>query len=137
MDYQLSDSDEHSINDLTNSIEWVGPLFGRSKFLLEASAIIYVSYRDINLLSDNIKINGKLLYDNQEIGSSDFLLDKTQLISPTSIMPINMIFNDIQEKTEIEYGTTISLEISLDNDSDFGRGIFKKVELFYDSLEYP
>ena len=137
MDYQLSDSDEHSINDLTNSIEWVGPLFGRSKILLEANAIIYVSYKDINLFSDNIKINGKLLYDNQEIGSSDFLLDKTQLISPTSIMPINMIFNDIQEKTEIEYGTTISLEISLDNDSDFGRGIFKKVELFYDSLEYP
>ncbi|MFE3845842.1 CARDB domain-containing protein [Thermoplasmatota archaeon] len=136
MDYQLPDSDDHDFNDLTNSIEWVGPLFGRSKFLLEASAIIYVSYRDINFLSDNIKINGKLLYDNQEIGSSDFLLDKTQLISPTSIMPINMIFNDIQEKTEIEYGTSISLEISLDNDSDFGRGIFKKVELFYDSIEY-
>jgi len=137
MNYQIPDSDEHSVNDLTNSNEWIGPSLDRSKILQEANTIIYVNYKDINYFSDNIKINGKLIYDNQEIGSSEFVLDKTQLTSPTSIIPINMIFNDLQDMEEIEYDTSFILEISIDNTSDFGRGILKKAELFYDSIEYP
>ena len=136
MNFLSPESDDHSINDLTTNYNWNGPNLDRSKILEEVNVFLYISYKDINYLSDNIKIKGKILYKNQEIGISEFILDKTQILSPTKILPINMIFNDFQD-IEIEYNENLSLELYLDNTSDFGSGILKSADLFYDSVQYP
>ncbi len=137
MYYQLPDSDEASSYDLTNPIIWDGPKLNRSKILKDANAVLYVNYKDINYFADNIKINGKLIYNSQEIGSSEFILDKTQILSSSSIIPVNMFFDNIQDLEEIAYNSSISLQISLDNNTDFGRGTFRKAELLYESIDYP
>jgi hypothetical protein len=136
MDINSPDSVDHTNNDLTNVIQWSGPLLDRSKILLEASSIIYIKYKDINFFSENIKINGKLIYDDTEIGSSNFILEKTQILSPTKIITVNLIFDDINNNIEIEHNKYLSLEISLDNSSDLGNGILREAEILYDSVEY-
>lgn len=136
MDTDPPESDQYDSYDLTNSIEWSGPLLDRSKILLEANSIIYIQYKYFSLLSDKLKINGKLLYNNTEIGSSYFTLDNTQILSPTKIVTVNLIFNDIDSNLEIEYDKYLSLEISLDNSSNIGDGLFRQAEILYDSVEY-
>jgi hypothetical protein len=136
MDEETPISDEHAIHDLSNPIEWEGPGLERSKILNNANVLLYLNYKDINYLSNNIQINAGLFYKNQEIVTSTYTLDKTQLQSPTSNIIINLIFEDFQDNIEIEYSNPITLKISIDNSSDFGIGILKKADLFYDSNEY-
>jgi hypothetical protein len=137
MNQASPNSDQHSTHDLSSPIQWDGPTLNRSKILNNANALIHINYKDINFLSNNIQINAEILYKNQQIASSNYILDKTQLKSPNSNIIINILFDNFNDNLEIEYSNALSLRISLDNQTDLGQGFLRNAEIYYDSSEYP
>jgi hypothetical protein len=122
--------------DLKDYEIWNSPNFNRSKILKEATARLYIDYRDFNLLKNKIKIVLSLQYNGLDIASSEMELLKTQDFSPTSDTPMIFTFENLED-TEIVYNNHLTFTVSVSNDTDFGQGWLRSAELLYDSREYP
>jgi len=136
MDELLPTKEEYSSDTIENAINWDGPDLSRSKILEDATASLYLDYKDLNYLKNKIKITASLMYNGVEIDSDEKELDKTLSLSPTSDVPMVFSFNNF-ENEEIIFNSHLSLKVSVSNDTDFSSGLFRSAEIFYDSKEYP
>jgi len=136
MDEQVPTKEEYSSNNLENTVNWNGPDLSRSKILEEATASLYIKYKDYNIIKDKIKITASLMYNSVIIDSTDIELDKTIILSSNSIAPIVFSFNNL-ENEEIIYNNHLSFKVSISNDTDFNSGLLRSAEIVYDSKEYP
>ena len=137
MDEQEPTKQDSSRNNLKNSINWDGSALDRSKILKEATANLYVNYKDIGPLKDNIKITASLSNKGTKIASCEVKLDKTQELLQTSTNLIAFSFSNLDDNVEITYDTYLSLEISASNYTTFGKDFIRSAELLYDSSEFP
>ena len=137
MDEQEPTKQDSSRNNLKNSINWDGSVLDRSKILKEATANLYVNYKDIGPLKDNIKITASLSNKGTKIASCEVKLDKTQELLQTSTNLIAFSFSNLDDNVEITYDTYLSLEISASNYTTFGKEFIRSAELLYDSSEFP
>ena len=125
---------EVSLSDIS---QWDGPNLETSKVIKEASASLYIEHQNIlrliNILRGKIEVTARLLYENNEIASSQKLLDWTIFLNILS-EPQLMIFNfDNLGEYEIKHGSGLSLEVSSDVG---GESIGKYAKLFCDSIYY-
>ncbi len=142
MDEEYPSKDEVRTIDLSKaSGEWTGPELTRNKIVKEATANIYLDYRDlrtiINLVRGKIKLIAEI-YDGEElIESSEKELDKTSILGllENTNEPVQFTFKDLDY--EIKHGNSLTLKVFAGNGTDFGLGLYRKVKLLYDSKEYP
>jgi len=137
MDEQEPTKQDSSKNNLKNSINWDGSALDRSKILKEATVNLYINYKDIRYLKDNIKITASLFNEGTKIASCEAKLDKTQEWLQTSTNLIAFSFSNLDDNVEITYDTYLSLEISASNYTNFGKDFIRSAELLYDSSEFP
>jgi hypothetical protein len=121
--------------------KWTSPPLTRSKILKEATATLYLSYRDlIRLLNlGKTKIVASLKYDDTLISKSEVDLKKTtilkKLLRPISQADFEFIFD---EPIEIDHDNALVLEVSVANGTKFRLfGLYRDVKLVYDSVDYP
>jgi len=123
---------------LEESGNWNAPDLNRSKILTKATAYLYISHKDITLLKDKIKVTAVLLYNDNEIASSERELDNTLLdFSPPSGKITIFTFGNLGD-IEITHGTHLSLNVYVsNNDTTLNLGLLRDAKLLYDSKEYP
>jgi uncharacterized membrane protein len=139
---EISDDEQGIKVSLRETQNWTGLSPSRYKILKGATANLYLDYRDlIRILNlGRAKINATLLYDGEIIASSDIELEKTTIL--TSILqPIEpkIITFDFAEK-EILNDEDLTLKVGVAEGTRFGpldRGIYRKIDLIYDSSTYP
>ena len=126
--------------DLKQLKKWTGPGLTRSKILKEATATLYISYRDlIRLLNlGKTKVVATLKYNDIVISTAQVDLKKTTilkgLLRPISQADFTFEFPDI----EIDHDKVVELEVSVANGTRFGLlGLYRSVKLIYNSINYP
>ncbi|MGF3554989.1 MAG: hypothetical protein ACQXXF_06965, partial [Thermoplasmatota archaeon] len=132
--------ENNSKADLKEIKKWTGPCLTRNKILKEATATLYISYRDLirvlNLgktrLITNLKFGDKL------ISTSEVDLKKTTILKGL-FRPISQaVFTFEFEPVEVEHDNNLILEVSVANGTRFGLlGLYRNVKLIYDSVNYP
>ena len=127
--------------DLESVVEWDGPVFERSKVIKDAAASLYIDHQDLfrilNILRGPIEVTASLLLEGQEISSSTEVFGRTTILNmftrPSQVTTFS--FSDIGQ--EIEYGDSLSLEVSAEG-TTFGILNFRKnVRLLYGSSDFP
>jgi len=123
---------------LEESGNWNVPDLNRSKILTKATAYLYISHKDIAVFKDKIKVTAVLLYNGNEIASSERELDNTLLdLSLLSDKITIFTFGNLED-IEITHGTHLSLNVYVsNNDTTLNLGLFRDAKLLYDSKEYP
>jgi len=123
---------------LEESGNWNAPDLNRSKILTKATAYLYISHKDITVFKDKIKVTAVLLYNGNEIASSERELDNTLLdLSLLSDKITIFTFGNLED-IEITHGTHLSLNVYVsNNDTTLNLGLFRDAKLLYDSKEYP
>jgi hypothetical protein len=139
---EKSENDEGLKVSLKNPQTWSGNGPNRYKILKEATANLYIDHRDfLRLLNlGRATVNATLSYGGITIGTSEIELEKTTVL--------NSIIKNIEPKVltfdfpeiEIENDKDFTLEIGVPTDTRFGpldRGIYRNIDLIYDSFTYP
>ena len=120
--------------------KWTGPGLTRSKILKEATATLYISYRDlIRILNlGKTKVIANLKYGDKLISYSEVDLKKTTILKGL-LRPISQAdFKFVFEPIEIDHDKSLVLEVSVANGTKFGLlGLYRSVKLIYDSINYP
>jgi hypothetical protein len=146
MDEEKPMKDASSSSDLSeNSPKWDGPKLYRSKILKKARASLYISHQDLNiintfLLRNKIKVVATLFDGDILISSSEKEFDRTtiQNFLETSDNPLVVFAFDNLNDREVTYNSSLSLKISVDNDTKFGSfDLFRNINLLYDSNNCP
>lgn len=114
---------------------WSSGKFSRSKYLIDATAILYINHKDYNFLQDNMMLDVSLFAGSSEIASKSISFEKTTSFPTTT--PQTVLFNNIDSSTEISYDESISLSLSLSNGSNVGQGFFRSISLYHNGAEYP
>jgi len=126
--------------DLKQLKKWTSPGLTRSKILKEATATLYISYRDlIRLLNlGKTKIVASLKYNDTVISTSEVDLKKTTILKRL-LRPISQAdFTFKFEPIEIDHDNALVFEVSVSNGTKFGLlGLYRSVKLIYDSINYP
>jgi len=132
--------EQKSKADLKQLTKWTGPGLTRSKILEEATATLYLSYRDlIRILNlGKTKITATLKYSDTVISTSEVSLKKTtilkRLFRPISQADFEFEFDPV----EIDHGNALVLEVSVASGTKFRLlGLYRDVKLIYDSINYP
>jgi hypothetical protein len=139
---QRPTSEEGSEADLRETHSWTGPELERNKILSEASASLYLQYRDlIRLLNmDNATVVATLLYDEDVIANSQVKLEKNTILDAL-FKPIEpTVFKFNFDAKEIQNGEKIGLKIAVANGTKFGPldlGLYRDIKLIYDSEKCP
>ncbi len=91
-----------------------------------------------SVFKDKIKVTAVLLYNGNEIASSERELDNTLLdLSPSSGKITIFTFGNLDD-IEITHGTHLSLNVYVsNNDTTLNLGLLRDAKLLYDSKEYP
>jgi len=119
-----------------------------SKILKKTTMGLYLEYRDlfrlVNLIRGKITINANLYANDKIIATAERELDRTTLFDLlNSINPLEenlepVMFNfSINEEKEIPYDTLFKLDIFIDNNTEFGLGLYRNVKLLYESESSP
>ena len=146
MDEEKPTKDASSSSDLSeNSPKWDGPKLYRSKILKKARASLYISHQDLNiintfLLRNNIKVVATLFDGDTLISSSEKEFDRTTIqdLLEASDNPLVVFAFDNLNDREITYNSSLSLKISIDNDTKFGFfDLFRNINLLYGSNNCP
>lgn len=121
-------------------LQWTTPALERNKIVKVGStfADLYIYHRDlfrlVALIRKKITI-ALVLYDNETvIGTSEKQLDRVRLLGLIRKPTTPITFNFTGQDTEISYGHSIRLAVSLQNGTKLG---FRTVKVLYDSLQYP
>jgi hypothetical protein len=136
------DIEQETRESLRNALSWTGIGPSRYKILKGATANLYLDYRDLlRLLNlEKAKINATLTYNNINISSTEIELDKTTILTPF-LQPIEpKVLTFEFEEIEIQNDKEIKLEIGIPSDMSFGPldlGIYRNINLLYDSTNYP
>ena len=130
LDESKPTSSQSKTIDLTREKgEWKNSALSRNKILTKATALLYLKYKDLSL-KPNMDLEVTLLSDGKTIASVDKQLSKTW---KSNIQPYEFIFS-LGSGVEVTHDTTIQFKVSLKNTST---GIFREIELYYDSKDYP
>jgi len=123
---------------LEESGNWNAPDLDRSKILTKAAAYLYISHKDKTVFKDKIKVTAVILYNGNEIASSERELDNTLLdLSPLSGKITIFTFGNLDD-IEITHGTHLSLNVYVsNNDTTLNLGLFRDAKLLYYSKDYP
>jgi len=125
--------------DLKQLTKWTGPALTRNKILKEASATLYITYRDlIRLLNlGKTTIIATLKYGDKVISTSQVDLKKTTILKGL-LRPISQAdFTFVFEPLEIDHESILVLEVSVASGTRFSLlGLFRSVKLIYDSINY-
>jgi len=138
----ISENEQGVKVSLKDTQNWTGSGPSRYKILKGATANLYLDYRDlIRFLNlGKAKVNATLIYDEEIIATSEIELEKTTILTPIlqSIEPKILTF-EFQEK-EIKNDKDLILEVGVAEGTKFGpldRGIYRNINLVYDSSKYP
>ncbi|MCK5030307.1 MAG: hypothetical protein KAR64_02465, partial [Thermoplasmatales archaeon] len=146
MNEEKPTKDASSSSDLSEiSPKWDGPKLYRSKILKKARASLYISHQDLNiintfLLRNNIKVVATLFDGDTLISSSEKEFDRTTIqdLLEASDNPLAVFAFDNLNDREITYNSSLSLKISVDNDTKFGFfDLFSNINLLYGSNNCP
>ncbi|RLF41631.1 MAG: hypothetical protein DRN12_02735 [Thermoplasmata archaeon] len=122
-------SQSKTVDLLKEKGEWKNNALSRNKILTEASALLYLKYKDLSL-KPNMNIEVTLLSDDKIIASADKQLSKTW---KSSIQPYEFIF-PLGNGVEVTHDAALQFKITLKNAST---GVFRELELYYDSKDHP
>jgi len=132
--------EKNSKADLKQLTKWTGPSLTRSKILKEATATLYISYRDlIRILNlGKTKITATLKYSDTVISTSEVSLKKTTILKKL-LRPISQADFEFEfDPVEIDHDNTLVLEVSVASGTKFRLlGLYRDVKLIYDSINYP
>lgn len=126
--------------DLKELTKWTSSGLTRSKILKEATATLYLSYRDlIRLLNlGKTKVIVNLKYSDKLISTSEVDLKKTTILKGLFRPVSEAIFSFEFEPIEIGHDNSIILEVSVASGTRFGLlGLYRSVKLIYESIKYP
>jgi len=144
MDEEKPTKNASSSIDLSeNSPKWDGPKLYRSRILKNARASLYISHQDLNIINtfrNKIKVVASLFDGDTIISSSEKEFDRTtfQDLLEASDNPLVVFTFDNLNDREITYNSSLSLKISVDNDTKFGIfNLFRNINLLYDSDNCP
>jgi len=133
-------SDSSSIDLSENSPKWDGSKIDRSKIIKNARANLYMSHQDLNILKGKIKVIASLFDGDTIIASSEKEFDKTtiqDLLETSDSSLVVFSFDNINDR-EIKYNNSLSLKISVGNDTNSGFLKFlRTINLLYDSENCP
>ena len=133
-------SDSSSIDLSENSPKWDGSKIDRSKIIKNARANLYLNHQDLNILKGKIKVIATLFDGDTIIASSEKEFDKTtiqDLLETSDSSLVVFSFDNINDR-EIKYNNSLSLKISVGNDTNSGFLKFlRTINLLYDSENCP
>jgi len=153
LDEKPPTKDDATIIDLSSKEPslWNSTAIDRSRILKQASMGLYLNYRDllslVNLLRGKIKVYANIYAGKEIVASATKELDRTTILDMIEKIPIFELFNvsnepvmfnfNVTTDKEITYGTPLSLEVYVSNDTKFGIGLYRNIKLLYDSKDYP
>jgi hypothetical protein len=136
MDEKAPQNDIDKSSRITSEpLQWNSSSLPRNKILKQATAALFINFRNLRVLPKNIpNIMVSLISGDKILANESFKLTDRLLKDPTE--PIMITFDNINE--EIFYGDTIGLKISNLNQPDrLNLGLSYQINLFYDSFDYP
>jgi hypothetical protein len=136
----VTENQTGSIKLTTTPTIWTSPTLERNKILKVADVVadLYIDHRDflriVNILRGKITISATLYEDNTTIASAEKELDRTSILDILSKPNRPITFTFTGSDTEITYGHTIKIGVSLQNGTKLG---LREVKLLYDTVTYP
>jgi hypothetical protein len=136
MDSTSPSSSEQSSFSLVDEIGvWSGPALSRSKILSNVSAFIYIEYMDYRFFKDPLTVEATLLSNGKELATTTQELSRSTPIM-TSLNAYQFSFQNLSADTELLYGTTLKLQLSILGAPNGTSMIGRDVSIYYDAAQY-
>ena len=125
---------QQTIDLASSQGSWVGPELSRNKIISDASAIVYLSHKDLQKWGSEMTVEASLTFDNSTIATDSVQLDRTKILSPSS-KPYQFTFDELGTGKEITYGGNLGLQIALSNTSS-ANNLFRSASVLFDAQDY-